>query len=190
MQHNLKRSAMIKTVKFISQMEVEHHEIPSPNTAIISICAPGSKARIKNGFNAVLRLWFDDLYEENIHECVGAIPDLNGDKGVFWHNLRLPDANHAKAIIDFLNSLDERCDHITVHCHAGISRSAAVAQFISEAYGAELLKDTKFANKRVLRLLRKCHTGEILTSGSFAPSGEMATVGDFEYEWLQSQDKS
>lgn len=125
---------MIKTVKFVSQRHMEHRETPRPDTAIISITGVGEHdARIPEGFNCILRLQFEDLEEETIHEPLGAIPDADeSGKPLLWHNLRLPDAHHAKAIIKFLNNLT--CERVIVHCHAGISRSAAVALFISEKY--------------------------------------------------------
>jgi len=139
-----------------------------------------------------LRLKFDDLYEEIIHEKIGSIPDADPDGGIFWHSLRLPDANDAKLIIDFLNGLT--CERLIVHCHAGISRSAAIAQFVADKYDAELVLeygDTSCLNKRLMRLLNKHHDGSTIIIGKYYPSGEMATVGDhddfdFDFQWLQS----
>lgn len=187
---------MIKTVKFVSQLHMENREDPCANTAIISITSPGDfQARIKTGFHDILRLQFDDIYEEIIQEMIGAIPDVdNTSAGIFWHHLRLPDANHAKTIVDFLNRI--QCERLIVHCHAGISRSAAIAKFVSDRMGAELeeFEDTSCANKRVLRLLNKIYDGDVITVGKFYPTGEMATVGDqdefdFDFQWLKAQIK-
>ncbi len=184
---------MIKMVKFVSQLHMENLEAPCLNTAVISITAPGDHpARIKEGFNSVLRLQFDDLYEEIIHEAIGAIPDANPDGYVLWHNLRLPDANHAKAILEFLDTLT--CERLIVHCHAGVSRSAAVAQFVSDKYNADLDGDTSCANKRLLRLLNKHNDCLETWYGKYIPGGEMATVGDqddfdFDFQWLNAQVK-
>lgn len=192
---------MIKTVKFVSQRWMEHLEVVRPDTAIISITSPGdSNAMISDGFFSILRLCFDDLEEETIHEQIGAVPDADPDGPVLWHNLRLPDANHAKAIVDFLNRIT--CERVIVHCHAGVSRSAAVAKFISEKYNADLhgqvegdYADASGANMRLYRLLNKVDSGEVLVIGKFLPSGEMATVGDqddfdFNYQWIMNANTS
>ena len=160
---------------------MEHRTPPCQNTAVISIVTPGNyPAAFKDeDFNSVLRLSFDDLCEEHIKEPIGSIPDLDPDGPILWHSLQLPDANHARSIIDFLDGLT--CENVVVHCHAGISRSAAVAQFIADKYNAALseeLGDTSFANKRVLRLLSKCNDNQTLQVGKYHPSGEMSTVGD------------
>jgi predicted protein tyrosine phosphatase len=174
---------MIKTVKFMSQRYLEDIITPRHDIAVISITTPGGEpAKISDQFNSVLRLQFDDLYEETLGEVVGAVPDAAhaGSGYLLWHGLRMPDMWHALAIIDFLNVLT--CEHVIVHCHAGVSRSAAIAQFISDKYGAALNPnfswcDTSCLNKRVYRLLNKHHAGEPTIYGTYVPC-EMATVGD------------
>jgi predicted protein tyrosine phosphatase len=165
---------IFKTVKFRSQIMVEERIEPDANVAVISLTTPGDDpARIKDGFHSILRLQFDDLYEENIKEKVGAIPDLdpsNPQCRVMWHGLQLANYNHAREIIEYLNSLD--CDHVIVHCHAGVSRSAAVAQFITDKYGAALDRDwcdTSCMNKRVYRLLSKVFSGDAPSSFKYIP---------------------
>ena len=166
---------------------MEHRTPPCQNTAVISIVAPGcGAAAFKDcDFNSVLRLTFDDLSEEDIKEPIGSIPDLDPDGPILWHNLQLPDMNHANAIVDFLDCLS--CENVIVHCYAGISRSAAVAKFISKKYNAILSEefgDTSFANKRVLRLLNKVINNQFVKVGKYHPSGEMSVVGnqdDFDF---------
>lgn len=174
---------MLKTVCFISQQAMEHHVVPRADTAVISITAPGDdSALIKDGFYSVLRLQFDDLYEENIAEKAGNVPDADCDGGkVLWHNLVLPDIHHAREIITFVCGL--QCEHLIVHCHAGVSRSAAVAKFVSERYQVPIDQandDVSCANKRLLRLLNKLHLGHDIVLGKFVPKGD-APRSDSQY---------
>ncbi len=75
--------------------------------------------------------------------------------------------------MDFLQQIseDDACDHVIVHCHAGISRSAAVARFVADRYRARIdnrgLNDpgTEFPNKRLLRLLNMAADGEPMAVG-------------------------
>jgi len=165
---------VIKTVAFISQEAMEVHAKPCANTAIISITRQDDKpAVIKDGFNLILRLQFDDEYEERLGEKIGSIPDLGDDGVILCHGRILPDANHAAAIIDFIENLS--CDHLIVHCHAGVSRSAAVAKFVVGRYGAVLDQandDTSGSNKRLLRLLNKVALKHDLVRGKFIPCGD------------------
>lgn len=189
---------MIKTIRFVSQQYMEHRIEPQLNLAVISITTPGdSPAQIEKGFHSILRLEFDDLYEENLHEMVGDIPDASLNGYLLWHNLRLPDINHAIAIINFLDKLT--CRHVIVHCHAGVSRSAAVAQFVADKYGAVLYgqhedSDTKCLNKRIFRLLNKAFDKtQIIQYGTYIPSDNIPAVGeraDFDWEWLTNKVKT
>ena len=155
---------MIETVVFTSQAAIENLIQPDPNTAVISIVGSGCRdAKIKDGFHSVLRLSFDDLSEETVGWSVGCLPDAAEDGGQLYFEAGrfpndpvFPDINHAKAITTFLDELE--CRHLVVHCHAGVSRSAAVAKFVSVNYGARLVgknTDVSFANRRLLRLLDK-----------------------------------
>jgi hypothetical protein len=44
------------------------------------------------------------------------------------------DTVHAEAILCWLNEVEGKVDNVFVYCHAGRSRSAAVAKFIIEKY--------------------------------------------------------
>lgn len=175
---------MLKTVRFVSQLLMEHHIKPSKDLAVISITDPGSvPASFRDAeFNSALRLQFDDLYEELINEPVGSIPDVNfNEEKLLWHGFQLPDLMHAQKIVNFLRVVE--CQHVVVHCHAGISRSAAVAQFIADQYGAKLIEehgDTLMMNQRMFRLLNKVHCDEEVLVGRYISRGEMATVGDHD----------
>jgi predicted protein tyrosine phosphatase len=165
---------MIQTVLFVSQQQIENHIRPRPGTMLISITTPGDRdAIIPDGYHSVLRLQMDDLYEEAIGDPVGLYPDVGiDDNPVLWRGLRMPDGNHALQIMEYLCAKDISARHLIVHCHAGISRFVAVAQFVADRFGAELIganPDTSCSNKRLLRLLNKVADGEPLTRFKQSP---------------------
>jgi predicted protein tyrosine phosphatase len=66
------------------------------------------------------------------------------------------DRSQAEALADWVDALatDARARQVVVHCHAGISRSPAIALYIAHRYGVPLAWDSRFLpNRRVLRLL-------------------------------------
>lgn len=86
--------------------------------AIISITDPHLRpATIPKlpGLRAVLRLTFWDVADPN-------------QADVFTHEM-------ADQILDFVNAHRDEVDAFVVHCEAGISRSAGVAEALSEALG-------------------------------------------------------
>lgn len=80
-----------------------------------------------------------------------------------WDEDRAPELGDAQRIVAFVEKhhRDPNDLHLVVHCHGGVSRSAAVAQWVSEAYVVSLLRpeeggrSLEGANSRVLRLLRR-----------------------------------
>ena len=147
----------IQTVRFMSREAAEDCE-PHHNTSMISIAEPGAfDAEIKPGFRSLLRLFFEDADEEWLCVPVGSIPDMAKDGGVLIvRDFLLPDLHHAREVVAFIEDGD--FEHLAVHCFAGRSRSAAVAQFVSDRYGAELLLQnhiigTQYKNNRLYRLL-------------------------------------
>lgn len=73
----------------------------------------------------ILTLFFSDIDEEyyDMPENIQARLILFSDE-------------HMRKIIDFINNMDKERT-LLVHCHAGISRSAAVALFVQALYGTE-----------------------------------------------------
>lgn len=104
---------------------------------VISICEPlAPAAALSPTWNAVLHLKFDDIDTPN--------------------ELRTTfSAGHAALILDFVEQASaENIDGILVHCHAGISRSAAVAKFIAEQHQLPFPERYSVYNRHVYRLLR------------------------------------
>ena len=106
---------MIREVSFLSQAGAEAMR-PLPREGIISIIGFGYQpAMLRKGWRRVLRLVFDDVEKP------------------FFGATHF-DTVHAEAILRWLNEVEGKVDKIFVHCHAGRSRSAAVAKFIAEKY--------------------------------------------------------
>lgn len=168
---------MFKTVCFLSQESFENHLKPRKNTVAVSITDPGDKpAKINHDIRHALRVEFTDISEESAGLKVGDLPDLARDGGpLLFQGCTFPDAGHAKKILDFLLpfAVGQEEFHLAVHCHAGVSRSAAVAAFVADRFCAEfdqMSPDTSFANARLLRMLRKVLDNEILIAGKVNPT--------------------
>lgn len=95
--------------------------VPTPDAAVIFIHASNEDpAPLIPGWSARLTLRFDD------------VDTARSDNVVF-------NAEMARQIMEFVEAQSER-KIIYVSCTAGVSRSAAVAIFISEVYGRECHK--------------------------------------------------
>ncbi len=115
---------------------------PVEGTVMISISAPGNPADLKEGWEDVLRLEFDDVV---------TIP-----KGWF-SELRAFCMRDADTVHEFV---DRHLDKdFAVHCDAGVSRSVAVGVFLRDVHGATLkthaIHCTDAANSRVTSALMR-----------------------------------
>ena len=117
-----------------------------PRIALISISCPGDPAPLKDGWGPLLRLDFSDLdkqeqvdwYQKNTQE-----------------NVALFSREQAQAVIDFIDALPQTVTQVFVHCDAGVSRSAAVARFVSQKLDCPLVGDDRLANAHVLSTLHQ-----------------------------------
>ena len=128
---------MIQEVTFLSQAGAEAMR-SLPREGIISITGSGyPQARLRRGWSRVLRLVFDDV-EKPVFEAAHF------------------DKDHAEEILRWLDKVEGKVDKVFVHCHAGRSRSAAVAKFIAEKYdlsgGIRVYEEH---NRRVHRILKR-----------------------------------
>lgn len=128
---------MIREVVFLSQVRAEYFR-PLTREAIISITGSGQPpARLRRGWLRVLRLVFDDVEGPDF----GAVPF---------------DMSHAEEILRWLKTVQHKVDTVFVHCHAGMSRSAAVAKFIAERYDLPGgVRGYDAHNQRVYRILAR-----------------------------------
>jgi len=127
--------AMIREVEFTSQARAEYLR-PLPGEGIISITGSGyPRARLRRGWTRVLRLVFDDIERP------------------FFNAVHF-DLEHAGKIIAWLEKVEGRVEKVFVHCHAGKSRSGAVAKFIAEKYDLSGgVRVYEYHNRRVYRIL-------------------------------------
>lgn len=132
---------MIRTVNFISRRKAE--SLPARNDrALISITEPDSTpAQLACDENRILRLVFHDV-----------VP--GGEGAERW---TLFDASHAGQVIHFVRRLhaDPEDVDLVIHCHAGISRSAALALFVAADTGCAFPNKpfAGLANRHVLSTL-------------------------------------
>lgn len=84
------------------------------------------------GCKDALSLQFDDISEQQYREYELEYP-------VASQKMILFGKEHAERIFDFLDKIqeDEEDSVLAIHCHAGISRSGAVAVFTAKKYGIE-----------------------------------------------------
>ena len=126
---------MIREVHFLSRSQAVTMA-PYGREGIISITSPGEgRAILRRGWRRVLRIQFND------------IPRPTPKRTLFGNE-------HADAIFEWLEKVDEHLDTLYVHCQAGKHRSAAVAKVIAERYdlsgGVRVYEDY---NLRVYRIL-------------------------------------
>ncbi len=117
---------------------------PTEGTVMISISAPGNPADLKEGWEDVLRLEFDDVVK---------VPKNMPEIRAFC-------TTHIDAIHEFVDRHVADGKDFAVHCDAGVSRSVAVGVFLNDIHGGDLnlhaINTTAAANSRVHRgLMRK-----------------------------------
>lgn len=127
---------------------------PRQCAAMVSITEPGREAPLPwpEVWGALLRVEFADAeYDEHMlarMEARGKAFDAES-KG-------FPCRRDAEVIRAFLTRLagDPRITELVVHCHAGQRRSAAVAKFASEMFGASFDHRYEGYNRTVYALLK------------------------------------
>jgi predicted protein tyrosine phosphatase len=116
------------TITFCSY-DVAECITPDETATLISIKGTDESNSINyRNWKHVLKLSFDDITERKTAED------------------RLFNTGHAARIIDFIVNLPAGIRSITVHCFAGVSRSAAVARFLSGTVYTEC-RDRRFEAK-------------------------------------------
>jgi predicted protein tyrosine phosphatase len=109
---------VLKEVLFVNQAEAEQAR-GKDNWVVISVTQPSEPdVPLKPGWRAILRLKFHDTDDENSILSVFSI-------------------EQARAVIAFVEEHAARAAGVLVHCHAGVSRSAAIARFIGERYAVD-----------------------------------------------------
>ena len=132
---------MLKNVHFVSQRQAEAIDGQS-SVIVISIHDSSRRPALRSGFRDVLFLCFDD-YDQN-RDGIDALMEP----------FSLAQAETLKAWLGkYLD--DDTVSDLLVHCHAGISRSAAVAWWAHKKHGLELKTEYPawHLNRHVLRTL-------------------------------------
>jgi len=142
----------IRSVRYLSEAAALMLN-PQPCAAMISITDPGHEAPLPQpeGWGALLRIVFMDAeYDEDM------LGRLAARRVAFQAEAKsFPSRRNANALCAFLDGLasSPQITELYVHCHAGQRRSAAVAKYASELFGAEFDHGYAGYNKTVYRLL-------------------------------------
>jgi predicted protein tyrosine phosphatase len=105
----------IREVSAISLLSARNWNA-QPREAMISITGTGERrVPLKKGWAYTFRLVFDDI--EKPHPGRKLFSKIDADK-----------------VIDFLDKVEGKVDHVVVHCTHGLSRSPAIARYISQRY--------------------------------------------------------
>ena len=176
---------MITEIKVYSRLEMQLiangiKEIPYKEWNLISIYSPTQPPlfldpeislykslpideKLKNmqdkGCKYTLSLAFDDILPKQIEKS---------DKYVIFNE------KHAQKTLDFLDDIhnDKDSAALVIHCHAGISRSGAIAYFASQKYNINFEDPYIYPNSWVLELL--CQTNRFVIN----PFKYDGTLGD------------
>lgn len=131
---------MIKRILFVGRATAEICG-PWDDFAMISIGEPGASEGdpvIQDGWHDTLQLIFHDI-----------TPDTP-DPDQAYTLMTLDDA---KKIVEFVRKVAPNANGIIVHCRAGISRSAAIAKWISAEYKLQFNQSYRKFNDHVFRQL-------------------------------------
>lgn len=138
---------MLNSVVFISRAQAEALT-GNAEWAVISISEPGEpQANLCSKWHSVLRLSFHDV-------------DVEASDQFTLFTLE-----QAKEVLQFTANLPDTVAGVVVHCHAGVSRSAAVAKAVAEWYALPFPEAYSIYNKQVYRLLTQAYWYEQYTNG-------------------------
>ncbi|WP_425953096.1 hypothetical protein [Ralstonia pseudosolanacearum] len=126
-------------VAFFSWRDIAYRD-SNPNGAVVSIRNPGTEPPdFDPGWKAI--------HTEAFH-------DIDGRYGDF----KMMTLRQALRIVGFIER--QACagiDELAIHCHDGVSRSAAVAVFVGERFELPLKAPVDGANPLVLRRMRQAY---------------------------------
>jgi predicted protein tyrosine phosphatase len=156
---------MLTSVTFMSLQRMQSLP-PSAQAVVVSVTdsSPHAVRPTLHGYRDVLRLEFLDIAEEHVGAAVRSWPleptPQEHERLSEHRGERLPALSDALAIRQFLDAHHGAAEalEVLIHCHAGASRSAAIAAWVAEHYGIPLVdvagRGTDEANERLGRLLR------------------------------------
>ena len=127
--------------------------VPKPNAALISITEPRRVAELPSpqAWGALLRIQFSDAEYD-----AAMIARLRARGIAFDADAKgFPSQRSAELVRTFITGLAARPEitELLVHCHAGQRRSASVAKYAAELFGAEFDHGYTGYNRTVYALL-------------------------------------
>ncbi|WP_432263287.1 hypothetical protein [Cupriavidus sp. TMH.W2] len=126
-------------IAFFNWRDIAYRD-SNPNGVVVSIRNPGTEPpEFVPGWKAI--------YAETFH-------DIDSRYGDF----KMMTLRQAVRLVGFIEQqAQEGIDEMAIHCHDGVSRSAAVAVFAAERFGLRLQAPTDGANPLVLRRMRQAY---------------------------------
>jgi len=166
----LKGDRLLKEVLFMGVREANRLE-PSQTMVIISILDQFEEhnrpPRLLE-FKDHLILNFVDTFEKpGEPHWPDQMSEAEHRAACTWDEDRAPELVDAQMIVEFINRHHRDAEAMTlvVHCHGGVSRSAAAAQWVGKTLGVPMpqlgdgIHTLEGANPRVLRLLNATASG-------------------------------
>lgn len=132
---------MLKSIQFLSLRQAEKLA-GRPDVIVVSVRDRHQRPNLCGGFGDVLPLSFDD-YDEQRDGLDALQEPFSTSQAETLKRWLVPYVGAREAFT------------LVVHCHAGISRSAAIAWWAHQTYGAELATrfPAGYLNRHVLRIL-------------------------------------
>lgn len=153
---------MITVCRFLSRKQIQEL-VPAKNAVLISMFDPEQgPPTLQEGWLNVLPICCHDIDEVSAAE--GNVDDaFKVDQPILF------DSKMAASIIQFAdNSREADVEQVYVHCHAGLSRSGAVALFLGSYLGVPVFNDQlpitmQYAlyNKKVYATLNRVANGYV-----------------------------
>jgi predicted protein tyrosine phosphatase len=157
---------MLTEVTWLSVREARGLK-PSINTAIISILDQSEErsrpSRLREFKDCLLMDFVDTFEKEGEAPWPDQMSEAEHKEVCTWDEERAPELSDAQKIVEFVRKhhFSAEPTRLVVRCHGGISRSAAVAQWVATAHGIPMpqlgdgVHSLDRANPRVIRLLDK-----------------------------------
>lgn len=156
---------MIREIRYGGCNHVRQFE-KNKTAALISILDNHSPLTrpSRNDFGMYLHMSFKDRCEEDLGLQIGAIPDeppKDLNKIIVGRGERIVSLSDAKQILNFFTEAmqNSNINSLVVHCKSGVGRSAAIANWLGDAYDIPVTRVGPHReinpNLRVQRLLDK-----------------------------------
>lgn len=157
---------MLKEVRFMGVWEAQQVE-PNQTIVVISILDQFEEhnrpTRLKEFRDNLVLSFVDTSEEPGEPHWPDQMSEADHRAACTWDEDRAPELVDAQRILAFVNKHHSAAETLSlvVHCHGGVSRSAAVAQWVCERLKVSMpqlgdgIHSLEGANLRVLRMLDK-----------------------------------